>query len=71
VASAFSGLVGAPRLASRAFGLARRLDHPAYDCLYLALAELERTHVVTADRRLLKKLVGTDAERLARPLIAD
>jgi predicted nucleic acid-binding protein len=68
VASAFSGLVGAPRLARRAFALARSLDHPVYDCLYLALAELEKTRVVTTDRRLLNKVAGTDSERLVRSL---
>ncbi len=34
-----------------AFQWAGRLDHPVYDCLYLALALRENTHVVTADRR--------------------
>ncbi len=31
--------------------LANRLGHPVYDCLYLALALRENTHVVTADAR--------------------
>lgn len=36
--------------------LALNLDHPAYDCLYLALA-MERSCVfVTADEGLLRKL---------------
>ena len=34
-----------------AAGLAQRLGHPVYDCLYLALALREQTQVVTADRR--------------------
>ncbi len=34
-----------------AAGLAQRLGHPVYDCLYLALAMREQTQVVTADRR--------------------
>jgi predicted nucleic acid-binding protein len=33
-----------------------RLDHPAYDCLYLALAEQRNGTLVTADQRLLKAL---------------
>ena len=37
-------IVGATRLA-------HALSHPVYDCLYLALAIREDTHVVTADRR--------------------
>ena len=35
-----------------AAALAHRLDHPVYDCLYLALAQRERAQLVTADRRL-------------------
>lgn len=31
--------------------LASMLDHPIYDCLYLAVAIRENTYVVTADRR--------------------
>jgi predicted nucleic acid-binding protein len=31
--------------------LALRLNHPVYDCLYLALALREKTYVVTADKR--------------------
>ncbi len=31
--------------------LARRLNHPVYNCLYLALALREKTYVVTVDRR--------------------
>ncbi len=34
-----------------ALSLALRLEHPVYDCLYLALAIREDTKVVTADRR--------------------
>jgi len=36
--------------------IAVMLDHPAYDCLYLAMAEAEETRFVTADDRLLRKL---------------
>jgi predicted nucleic acid-binding protein len=46
-------------LASRAAALARDLDHPIYDCLYLALAEVEDTTMVTADRRLIAAVRGT------------
>jgi predicted nucleic acid-binding protein len=37
---------------TEAFDLAVRLAHPIYDCLYIALAQREKTYVVTADRRL-------------------
>ena len=46
-------------LASRAMALALDLDHPVYDCFYLALAEVERVPLVTADRRLETRLRGT------------
>lgn len=34
-----------------ALALAQELDHPVYDCLYLALVEREKRPLVTADRR--------------------
>jgi predicted nucleic acid-binding protein len=40
-------------LVSRAFDLARTLDHPVYDCVYIALAEALDTVLVTADRRFV------------------
>lgn len=43
-------------LLARALVLAERLDHPVYDCSYVALAERERATLVTADERLLGKL---------------
>jgi predicted nucleic acid-binding protein len=42
-------------LLARAMEVARLLDHPVYDCVYLALAERERATVVTADARLLQQ----------------
>lgn len=39
------------QLAASAARLATDLDHPAYDCFYLALAVHEQYPVVTADRR--------------------
>lgn len=36
--------------------LALTLDHPAYDCVYLALAEVETCPFVTADEWLLNKV---------------
>jgi predicted nucleic acid-binding protein len=46
-------------LAPCAWSLARKLDHPVYDCFYIALAEREDATLVTADRRLLARLAGT------------
>lgn len=50
----FSALPPAAELAPRALVIARELNHSAYDCVYLALAEREKTKVVTADIRFLK-----------------
>jgi predicted nucleic acid-binding protein len=36
--------------------LAIQLDHPAYDCLYLALAVENGCRFVTADERLVHKI---------------
>lgn len=47
-----SHLCELPELASRAGELAVRLDHPIYDCFYLALAQRESAAIVTADERL-------------------
>lgn len=55
-------------LATRAITLAIELDHPVYDCFYLALAELEGNAVVTADDRLLRRLSGSRFEALAEAL---
>lgn len=39
-------------LYERALALAFELDHPAYDCFYIACAEAAGGDMVTADRRL-------------------
>jgi len=39
---------------ARALELSVELRHPIYDCLYLAVALREDTHVVTADSRFIK-----------------
>ena len=43
--------VGTKPLVERALQLAHDIDHPLYDCLYLAAAEAVDATVVTADRR--------------------
>lgn len=53
-------LVPGRQLASRALQLAGQLDHSAYDCMYLALAEAAAQPFVTADVRLLRKLRAED-----------
>ena len=39
---------------AEALALASHLDHPVYDCLYLALARREAALLLTADQRLLQ-----------------
>jgi len=41
-----------------ALGLAISLEHPAYDCIYLALALERAAQFVTADERLLRKIAS-------------
>ena len=47
-------------IAERAARLSLEIDHPIYDCLYLAYAELADSDLITADRRFADKA----AERL-------
>lgn len=52
-------------LVGTALRLACELDHPVYDCIYLAAAEALDAVVVTADRRLFERTRATPwADRL-------
>ena len=55
----FDALIAAAELAVRAVAIAGQLDHPVYDCFYLALAEKEQAHFVTADMQLVGKVRDT------------
>lgn len=44
----------------RALEIALRLGHPVYDCQYLACAEAVDGLVVTADKRLMRAVEGTE-----------
>ena len=57
-------------LRERALDIALALDHPVYDCLYLACAELADAVLVTADTRLCAALAGGPYDGLARHLSA-
>lgn len=50
-------------LSRRATEIAIEIDHPVYDCLYLACAEAERATMVTLDGRMLRKLRHTPYEK--------
>ena len=46
-------------LLQSAMTIAFDLDHPVYDCVYLACAMREKTALITADRRLHRVVAGT------------
>ncbi len=50
----FTRLIPIETLAMNALRLALKLQHPIYDCFYLALAERERAPLITADERLIR-----------------
>ena len=50
--------------------LAVALDHPAYDCLYLALAEVNESEFVTADETFCRKVRAAGLNVQATPLSA-
>ena len=45
--------------------IAAALDHPAYDCFYIALAEAEGVRLVTADASLVRKVAQQASGRYA------
>jgi len=65
---------GLPRLVpirdilDKAIRLTAELDHPIYDCLYLALASDLDFQLITADRRLQARTAGTRLAPLVRTL---
>ena len=46
-------------LLQSAMTIAFELEHPVYDCVYLACAMRENTALITADRRLHRVVAGT------------
>ena len=60
-------------VAERAARLALELDHPVYDCLYLACAEATGSTLITADRAFAGKAAGgpLDVRYIGTPGVAD
>ena len=54
-----SELVPGAQLGRQALAIAHELNHPVYDCMYLALAVQREASVVSADARLIQKVSGT------------
>lgn len=52
----------------RALDMARELDHPLYDCVYLAMAESLGDRLVSVDTRFAAKLAGSPYARLVMTL---
>lgn len=65
----FASLVPLHVLSPRAARIAVELDHPIYDCIYLALAERESCLLITADDRLIRKTRRTALAKLVKPLL--
>jgi predicted nucleic acid-binding protein len=60
-------MVPIPELAGRALELAIQLQHPIYDCFYLALAERESVPLISADKKLVavgKRVKGIEVRAL-------
>lgn len=68
-------LCPARHLAERAAQFAFELDHPIYDCLYLACAEITDSDLITADKRFAGKaaehLQGARVRYIGEPGVAD
>lgn len=58
----FQSMQGLSETATR---LAIELGHPAYDCVYMALALRQKLRFVTADKRLLATVAQRDSSELA------
>jgi predicted nucleic acid-binding protein len=70
VLGGFIELRSTAMLARAAFRLGCDLNHPVYDCAYLALAEVEGAELLTADRDLVR-LSLTDGRNLVAHWVGD
>ena len=62
-------------LIERAAQIASQIDHPVYDCLYIACAEATGSTLITADRRLRDTVadhaLAVDVHDISAPEVAD
>lgn len=68
IAGSFAEIVPTASLIDRATDMAMALDHPVYDCLYLAAGLAHDCPVVSADRRLLGRIVKSPYRDRVMPL---
>ena len=61
-------LVPSGLLTAAAFACAAELDHPVYDCLYLACAIHIGSMLITADDRFVRAVAGSPYARFVRRL---
>ncbi len=64
----FLALVETRELLVEAVAIARNLDHPIYDCFYLALTKRWNAPLITADDTLLPKIIRTEWAARVVPL---
>lgn len=64
----FVRLFPSAALAGRALEMSVALNHPSYDCVYLALAEREQGTLVTDDMRFYDKAAGSEWGEFVIPL---
>jgi predicted nucleic acid-binding protein len=62
--STFVELVPSRPFAESALAIAIELEHPVYDCFYLAMCEAMAHRMITADKRLLARCGGTRFEHM-------
>lgn len=68
LANCFQRVTPCAQLLTSAAALAVALNHPAYDCFYLAMAIAEDEPLITADRRFFEICQGTPHESRLRAL---
>ena len=64
----FESLTPSVQLHEAAFHIAHTLNHPVYDCLYIALAVRDAAPLVTADVTLARRVRNTPWEKLVELL---
>lgn len=65
----FREIVPIEQLMSPAIEIAYELEHPIYDCLYLAVARERGLLLVTADQRFITKVAGSALAASVTPLV--